>query len=64
MSSPSSRIRPLVGGVDAGDDLGQGGLTAAVWAGDGHKPFVNGQIDVPQDAFVLSVLLHIIADML
>ena len=26
--------------------------------------FVNGQIDVPQDALVLSVLFHIIADML
>ena len=61
---PIQQDPPAGGGVDAGDDLGQGGLAAAVGTGNGHKPLVNGQIDVPQDALVLSVLFHIIADML
>ena len=54
----------LGGDQDTGDDLGQGGLAAAVGAGDGHKALVDGQVDVPQDLFVLPVLLHTKADVL
>ena len=50
--------------IDAGDDLSHGGLTAPVGAGDGHKALVDGQIDIPQDALVVAVLLDVIADVL
>ena len=36
-------------GDDTRDDLGKGGLTAAVGAGDGHEAVIDGQIDVGQN---------------
>ena len=54
MSTPSSKIWPLVGGGEnAGDDLGQGGLAAAVGAGDGHKTVLHSQADIPQNLFIV-----------
>ena len=61
---PIQQDAPGGGGIDAGDDLGQGGLAAPVGAGNGHKPLADFQVDVPQDALVLAVLLYLIADVL
>ena len=45
----------------AHDGLGQGGLAAAVGAGDDDKLIVfNGQVDAPEDFCLHSVVLHLI----
>ena len=54
------------GGLDqAHDDLGQGGFSAAVGAGENHQPLVrNGDADVPENVQLPLGSGHAIADVL
>jgi len=52
---------PARGGDQAHDGLGQGGLAAAVGAGDDHKfVVVDGQVDAPENVRLGAVVLHLI----
>lgn len=64
ISSPSSRMRPWVGVRMPAMTLARVDFPPSVGSGDGHEPLADGQIDIAQDALVVAVLFHVIADML